>query len=78
MMDRTSNVPIVLGTVTNCDELRLRREPNFDSEVITTIDVGTKLKLIPESDDWYKVIKFKGITGYVYANYIIQQPSSQK
>ena len=72
MIDKTKSDfnPYVIGTVVNCDALRIRREPSFDSEILSIIDAGTRLKLLPENNEWYKVSKFKGVTGYVAANYV--------
>lgn len=69
-MDKTKNSQVITGCVVDCDELRMRREPNLDSEILMTISVGSRLKLIKESPQWFKVIRYRGTTGYVCADYI--------
>ncbi len=55
------------------ETLRLRKEPTTDSSILELISEDEKVEVLESGlgDDsgWYKVI-YKGITGYVYGEYI--------
>lgn len=70
MAIKNDNKKTLTGVVCGCDKLRIRSEPNFDSDVITTIDVNRKIKVIYENEKWYKVENYRGNTGYVCSDYI--------
>lgn len=51
------------------DDVRLRREPNTDCEVITVIDSGTMLEMLGEETGW-AFVDYQGQTGYVSKDYL--------
>ena len=55
--------------VTSKSNLNLRKEPNTTSQVLTSLPNGTKVEVIEELDDWYKVT-YKGHTGYINSKYV--------
>lgn len=54
---------------TTADDLRLRKEPNTDCEVITVLEKGTKLELLSQEDCW-AFVDCQGQTGYVSMDYL--------
>lgn len=48
--------------------LNLRKEPNTNCEVITSLKKGTKVELVEELDGWFKVI-YEGQEGYLSSDY---------
>lgn len=58
------------GQVVNItSNLRVRSNPSTSASVVTYLLNGTKVNIIGESGDWYK-ITYGGHTGYVSKNYI--------
>ena len=55
--------------VTSKSNLNLRKEPSTTSDVLTSLPNGTKVEIIEELDDWFKV-SYKGHTGYVSSKYV--------
>ena len=51
------------------DDVRLRRGPNTDCEVITVIDAGTMLEMLGEETGW-AFVDYQGQTGYVSMDYL--------
>lgn len=56
------------GTVTTSD-LRLRKEENTTSEILTLLNENDEVEIISENGDWYKV-KSNGKVGFVSKKYI--------
>lgn len=54
---------------TTADELRLRKEPNTDCEVITVLEKGTKLEMLSQEEGW-AFVDYQGQTGYVSMDYL--------
>ena len=50
-------------------QVRMRKEPNTNCEVILSVPANTKTDLIEEADGWYKVA-YNGHEGYIRADYI--------
>lgn len=50
-------------------QVRMRKEPNTNCEVILSVPANTKTDLLEEADGWYKV-KYNGHEGYIRADYI--------
>jgi N-acetylmuramoyl-L-alanine amidase len=62
------------GTV-NVSALNIRESPNTDARVLETLPEGTKLAVVSNSGNWYKVV-YNSITGWVYGDYITVSVSS--
>ena len=62
----------IAGIVTNCVRLNVRKEPDFDADVLCTIDVSTNLIIDEEesTDEFYKICTSAGIEGYCVKTYI--------
>lgn len=56
-----SNAYAAKGSVTT-DGVRVRKEPNTNSEIVTVLDKSAPVEIIEENGDWYK-IKYDGATG---------------
>ncbi len=56
------------GTV-NTDDLNLRESASTSADVITVLDKNTKVEVIEEQDDWYKV-SYNGKEGYLKKQYV--------
>ena len=54
---------------TKTNELRMRKAPSTNGEIITHIDKGEELEIVLTVGDWYKV-KYKEFEGYVHSNYV--------
>ena len=50
--------------------LRLRAEPNFNSNTITSYYTGTQVKILGTSGSWYHVEAPDRRTGYMYGSYL--------
>lgn len=80
--NKTNNVPIVeveeikveetLGMVSNCESLRLREEPNTNSNILAILDAKTLLLIDSEgsTEDFYKVYTEQGLSGYCMKDYV--------
>lgn len=59
--------------VNSYEGLRLRAEPNEESEILSTLSFGTKLKTklktFGENDEWMRV-RYDGQKGYVHTDYV--------
>lgn len=60
---------------TNQDNLRMRKEPNLEAEVLTSIPKGTVLTVAEESEGWSRVT-YNGQTGWVKSDYLEEADSS--
>lgn len=60
----------------NVTAIRLRKENNTNSEIITNIYENDKVEIIEDSGDWYK-IKYDGNVGYVKKEYITVDSSKK-
>ena len=56
---------------TTGSSLRLREAPSTDSTIITYLDKGIAVSLLEKAEGWYRV-SYEGYTGYVSADYIIE------
>ena len=59
----------VIGKVVNADILNVRKGPSISFDIIGTLSGGDKVKIIGESNGWYK-IEYNGKYGYVSGSYI--------
>lgn len=50
-------------------DVRLRKEPNTDCEVVTVLDAGTMLEMLGEEPGW-AFVDYQGQTGYVSTDYL--------
>lgn len=66
---------ILIGIVSNCKKLNIRKSPNKKSEIITEVEVGTELMVDVESSNtnWYSVCTSIGIEGFCMKEYITIQ-----
>lgn len=60
------------GTVSNCTQLNIRKEPSETSEVIMVVSSHDKLmiELDESTDDWFKVCTAAGIEGFCMKKYV--------
>lgn len=66
--EETSEPEDTISYVVTNAEVRLRQEPNTDSEILARIAMNTDLVLLEELEDWYKV-EFQGQVGYISAEF---------
>ena len=57
------------GKVVNADSLNVRKGPSISFDIIGKLSSGDKVKVIGESNGWYK-IEYNGTYGYVSGSYI--------
>ena len=52
----------IKGVVSNCNKLKVRMEPNFDSIVLRTVNSGTEITMdvTRSTDEWYYVPDLNG------------------
>jgi hypothetical protein len=64
-----------IGIVTNCEALRIRKEPNVDSEILNVIKKMSKVDILDESDEYFYKIKSIGTNteGYCMKKFIVKQ-----
>ena len=62
----------VIGVVTDCLKLNIRKEPNKDSEVVAIVSCLDEVKIDLEAsiDEWYAVCTVAGIEGFCMKKYI--------
>ena len=57
----------VYGIVTSVVGLNVREQPTIDSEKIGVLEYGAEVKILEESDDWYRIE-----SGYIFKEYVIK------
>lgn len=64
-----------VGVVSNCRNLRVRKTPNKNSEVITYVSEGTKVEIddAKTSDEFCKIRTSDDVVGYCMRNFITIQ-----
>lgn len=62
----------IIGIVTECLKLNIRKEPNKDSEVIAVVNCTDNLVIDAENstDGWYAVATVSGIDGFCMKKFI--------
>ena len=62
----------VIGVVTNCVKLNVRKAPEADAEVLTTVPLAAEVQVDIEGsvNGFYKVCTGAGIEGYCAKDYI--------
>lgn len=62
----------VIGVVTDCLKLNIRKEPNKDSDVVVVVTCLDELKidLDASTDDWYAVCTVAGIEGFCMKKFV--------
>lgn len=62
----------IIGVVTECVKLNVRKEPVADAEILTTILLGAEVQvdIFESTEDFYKVTTGAGIEGYCVKDYI--------
>lgn len=66
----------LIGKVSGCKKLNIRKEPNRESDVLDVVLEGSEV-MIDESkstDDFYKVYTESGLEGFCMKQYITVQP----
>lgn len=62
----------VIGIVSNTPKLRVRKEPNVDSEILCLLDKDTEVNVDLENsaEFFYKIVTPAGLEGYCMKEYI--------
>ena len=62
----------IIGVVTDCLKLNIRKEPDKDSEVVVVVTCLDELKIDPDAstDDWYAVCTVAGIEGFCMKKFV--------
>lgn len=62
----------VIGIVSNTPKLRVRKEPNVDSEILCLLDKDTEVNIDLENsaEFFYKIVTPAGLEGYCMKEYI--------
>lgn len=62
----------IIGVVTDCLKLNIRKEPNKDSDVVVIVTCLEELKidLDASTDDWYAVCTVTGIEGFCMKKFV--------
>ncbi len=55
-------------------DLSLRTEPANNSSAMRSLDLGERLELLAEEDNWLKVRDAQGNNGWVYRPYVVLSP----
>ena len=61
-----------VGTVIECETLRVRKKPSLDGEILTTIHKGSQvvIDLDKSTKDFYKINYVAGVEGYCMKKFI--------
>ena len=70
----TTNKPSTIENVPNFPETlyiavpkaNIRQQPTTESRILTQLPIGTKVKIIQQKDDWYRVEYQEKKTGWVH------------
>lgn len=62
----------IIGVVTDCLKLNIRKEPDKDSKVVVVVTCLDELKIDPatSTDDWYAVCTVTGIEGFCMKKFV--------
>lgn len=62
----------ILGVVTECAKLNVRKEPSTEADVVTTLLLGTEVMvdIFESTDEFYKVTTEAGVEGYCMKKFI--------
>lgn len=61
----------IMGVVSNCKKLNLRKKPNKSADVLRELTEGTTLEIITTSEEWCKVCTPDGVKGFCMKAYIV-------
>lgn len=63
----------VIGCVTDCSKLNIRKSPNINSPALCVIDTGAKLTIneAKSTADWYSVVTPSGVKGYCMRKFVV-------
>lgn len=67
IIDKMHNLTAINATVTVLSNLR--ESPSLDSNILTTLQEGTKIKIFENPGDFYKV-EYGDYTGYIKKNLV--------
>lgn len=74
VLDEEQTVEKVLriGFVSDCNKLRVRKEPTFVGESLMVLDKGTEVRVDDEAstDRFYKIYTSSGFSGYCMKDFI--------
>ena len=78
IVEEPSAEKTLIGTVTGCRKLNIRKNSDINSEKVTVVNVGTKLTINPNEStaEWYKIAGissagfFMGLDGYCMKKYV--------
>lgn len=80
VVEETVEAPVeqktILGIVTDCVKLNVRKNPNLNSDVVTIIDARADVTINEEEStkDFYKIHTASGVNGYCMKKYITIKP----
>lgn len=77
VVDAAVELKPVIGIVSNCERLNIRKQPSIKSEVAATIEAGSEvgIALDESTKDFYKVYYIDdGVEGYCMSKYITIKP----
>ena len=75
-VEATKKEEPVIGKVTGCKKLRVRKQPNTSSQVLSEIlvDSEVNIDLSKSTNDFYKVCTEAGVDGFCMKDYISIAP----
>lgn len=62
----------VIGMVTGCRQLNIRKEPRLDADVLCYVPVNSELAIntAESTDEWLRVFTATGVEGYCMSKYV--------
>lgn len=72
---KLANSVVEKTAISKTSSLRVRKEPNTDSEILALLATGDKIEAISTEGDWVKVQFSDGEEGYVSAQYVTIEDS---
>ena len=62
---------VVGSAVVNAEKVALRKDPSTQSSVLTRVDKGERVQVLPNTDDWLRV-SYQGKVGYMMKKFLTQ------
>lgn len=76
LLDETKKEDFVIGLITDCKKLNIRKEPNVKSEVLCVIDYNSEVIVDDKlsTSDFYAICTSSGIEGFCVRKFVTIQP----
>lgn len=72
VMQPAETPAVIVGVVSDCKKLNIRKAPNKDADVVCVVTEDTELTIAPHSVDkpWYRVTTTDGVKGFCMREFV--------